>query len=225
MDIFGETFILKIADSYLDAYTLGAENGNHETYHDATLKQSFKDQFGKLCMLEQSMKDELNLINNFNSTSVENFDKEYKQALKDMKKNTPKLLDIERFVKFSNDIDKIAILNSNDEIESQLQANNSIQDEDIQMKESQLIEIDPLSKRPIRDPVRNVLCQHIYDRDSIMNAIKMNSKTKCAYLGCINKQPVLASHLKDDPIFKAKLDQIYTQRENNAQEGFENLEN
>jgi SUMO ligase MMS21 Smc5/6 complex component len=172
------------------------------------------------------MNDEINLINGFECTSVDNFDKEYKRALEDVKNKAPTTLELERFVKFSENIDKIVVLGDAPDSQQQQQENTMAidGDEDIQMEESELFEIDPLTKGPIRDPVRNIRCNHVYDKASIHNAIRANKNIKCAYVGCSNKQPVLIAHLQDDPVLKAKLDQKYTQREENVMHAEEDIE-
>lgn len=38
--------------------------------------------------------------------------------------------------------------------------------------------IDPISKKRIVDPVKNTICGHTYDRDSITGILKMNKKTR-----------------------------------------------
>lgn len=47
-------------------------------------------------------------------------------------------------------------------------------DSDVRMTET-IQDIDPLSKGPLNNPVRNKLCGHIYGLDSVQQALQMNS--------------------------------------------------
>ena len=58
--------------------------------------------------------------------------------------------------------------------------------------------VDPVTKRPIKNPVRNTLCNHLYDRESITRLTQMNPKTKCPIAGCSNKQSVSVDQLETD---------------------------
>lgn len=37
-------------------------------------------------------------------------------------------------------------------------------------------EIDPITKGPLEDPVRNKICKHIYGKESIIQAIRMGTR-------------------------------------------------
>ena len=55
--------------------------------------------------------------------------------------------------------------------------------------------IDPITRKEMTDPVKNTLCGHTYERNSIMQLISINSKQKCPMAGCANKNPVTQNHL------------------------------
>ena len=55
--------------------------------------------------------------------------------------------------------------------------------------------IDPITKKEMTDPVKNTLCGHTYERNSILQLIDKNQKTKCPMGGCANKNPVTENHL------------------------------
>lgn len=44
-----------------------------------------------------------------------------------------------------------------------------------ELDDNQRQRIDPISKKPIRNPVMNRICKHIYDKQVVLEAIKMNS--------------------------------------------------
>lgn len=39
--------------------------------------------------------------------------------------------------------------------------------------------MDPITKKPIEDPVKNKVCNHVYERSAIMNLIGMKSRVRC----------------------------------------------
>lgn len=149
------------------------------------------------------------MIRNFKSSSVDNFDQEYKKAHSELKKKATNPEENVRYKKFSDEIDKIVIL---DGAEEQNATNVTMIDADMMIQETQLY-IDPFSKQQIRDPVKNTICGHVYEKKTILEAIQMNRRTRCAYMGCSNKRPVTAENLEDDHQLKAKLDKLFTQRE------------
>lgn len=50
-------------------------------------------------------------------------------------------------------------------------------DDDIVM-EGDIVYIDPITKKPLENPVRNKKCGHNYERDSIIEAIKLNQRLR-----------------------------------------------
>ncbi|KAG6453522.1 E3 SUMO-protein ligase NSE2 [Manduca sexta] len=84
-------------------------------------------------------------------------------------------------------------------------AKQNLDESDLAITESQNEYLDPITKRPVTDPVRNSMCGHIYDRESIMSLINMRNKTKCPVVGCGNNLPVLKQHLISDDELKFRL--------------------
>lgn len=179
------------------------------------MKQKFKDQFERLCLLDQLKKDEMTLIGNFNCPSMDAFDKEYKQELTKLQKDYNIKQLSERYKKFAAEIDKVVFL---DDDEAQGPSNVTMfGDGEIELKETQQY-IDPISKTQILDPVRNKRCNHVYERSTIEAAIKLNKRLRCAYMGCSNKFHVTLSDLEDDPQLKATLRRLFTQMEQEQDE-------
>lgn len=46
---------------------------------------------------------------------------------------------------------------------------------------------DPITQKDIEEPVKNVKCNHTYDKNSITYYIKNTRHPRCPYLGCSNK--------------------------------------
>ncbi|XP_045113452.1 E3 SUMO-protein ligase NSE2-like [Portunus trituberculatus] len=66
--------------------------------------------------------------------------------------------------------------------------------------------LDPISKKRMTDPVRNKICDHVYDRGTITVMIaKSKQKLKCPIIGCANRKPIKLSDLKEAPDVKRQL--------------------
>lgn len=46
-----------------------------------------------------------------------------------------------------------------------------------------IADIDPLTKQPLQNPVRNKICNHIYGRDSVMQSLQQNPRLR--YVNCV----------------------------------------
>lgn len=74
--------------------------------------------------------------------------------------------------------------------------------------ESEINVFDPLTKQRMQNPVRNTLCNHHYEKSSILEAIHLNRALRCPVAGCGNKTPVTQKHLVDDSMFKMRLQRM-----------------
>lgn len=41
-----------------------------------------------------------------------------------------------------------------------------------------IVDIDPLTKQPLSNPVRNKICKHIYGKDSVVQALQKNPRLR-----------------------------------------------
>ncbi|XP_060849776.1 uncharacterized protein LOC132928864 [Rhopalosiphum padi] len=48
--------------------------------------------------------------------------------------------------------------------------------------------LDPFTKQPITKPVRNKICTHIYDQESVNQMFQHKLLISCPYIGCTNKR-------------------------------------
>ncbi|XP_075970149.1 uncharacterized protein LOC142972759 [Anticarsia gemmatalis] len=85
------------------------------------------------------------------------------------------------------------------------QARNNLDESDLAITESQEQYIDPITKRPITDPVKNTVCGHIYEREAIMNLIQTKNRTKCPVAGCGNRGPITPAQLISDDELKFRM--------------------
>ncbi|XP_076673998.1 E3 SUMO-protein ligase NSE2 [Andrena cerasifolii] len=84
------------------------------------------------------------------------------------------------------------------------------EDADLQVSGGLINVIDPISKKRIVDPVKNSICGHTYDRESITEILKINKKTRCPVVGCKSKEFVTLAHLRTDIVTRAYLEKNHT---------------
>lgn len=80
---------------------------------------------------------------------------------------------------------------------------NTTLDDDLAIEEN-ILTVDPLTKGPLENPVKNRICGHVYGKNTIEQAIKRGN-IRCPYLGCSNKENVALSHLVEDHKLKMQL--------------------
>ena len=56
-----------------------------------------------------------------------------------------------------------------------------LDDDDIEMTQDDINVIDPFTKRRMTDPMKNKVCGHVYDRESVISVLKMNKNTRYAF--------------------------------------------
>lgn len=67
-------------------------------------------------------------------------------------------------------------------------------DESLICTQSAINSIDPITKKLIITPFKNKICSHVYEKQSILEYIKMKKKlAKCPYVGCSNSDMRLES--------------------------------
>ncbi|XP_012276117.1 E3 SUMO-protein ligase NSE2 [Orussus abietinus] len=96
------------------------------------------------------------------------------------------------------------LLDFNEQVDDILKAFNDnpedcpIEDEELQLTESIVNIVDPITKKRIVHPVKNTACGHVYDKESVTAMLKINKKTRCPVAGCKNKQYIDPKNLKVD---------------------------
>lgn len=79
-------------------------------------------------------------------------------------------------------------------------------DTDLRLTGTDINVIDPISKMRMTDPVRNAICGHIYDRESLMAMLQKNNKTRCPVVGCTSTDYINLSQCRTDIVTKLYLD-------------------
>jgi len=81
------------------------------------------------------------------------------------------------------------------------------EDEDLVMTQTTGTLLDPITRQPMRDPVKNIKCGHSYERGSIKALTKNGKKeVRCPIPGCPNSAFVEMDHLVDDTNLKRQID-------------------
>lgn len=177
---------------FLEIYLQGNKIGNF-TKHVQNLDK-LEDEFAK----------EKAAIETIACDSLADFDKKYKELLLEHQANNAPQND--RFETFSKELDDIrAAKELPDTSQSQMEQSviNDV-DGELTMQSAPFVTMDPITKKLIKNPVRNKNCNHVYDKEGIEEAIKMNSRLRCPYVGC-NVRNVNREDLIEDRELKRKL--------------------
>lgn len=142
-------------------------------------------------------------------STTEAFEQEYEQQVQT---RLTKKFDVKKcaeFKKFKQELLQIVeTLNGN----ANTSTSSRVESDDFVM-ESEINVYDPLTKQRMQNPVRNTLCNHHYEKSSILEAIKMTKRLRCPVAGCGNKEFVIQQHLVDDNPFKIRLQKMLENEE------------
>ncbi|XP_066258475.1 E3 SUMO-protein ligase NSE2-like [Euwallacea similis] len=92
------------------------------------------------------------------------------------------------------------------------QNNNTYEDigDSLMCSTSFTLPVDPISKRVIRKPLRNIKCKHVYDSETIYDYIRQSKKrAMCPYVGCKNNK-LTPADLKEDKQLETQILQHLT---------------
>ena len=71
-------------------------------------------------------------------------------------------------------------------------------DDDLEMTQTEINTVCPISKVEMKKPVRNSACGHVYDKASIEHILRQRPGSICPVVGCPNKMSVQRDQLKED---------------------------
>lgn len=84
--------------------------------------------------------------------------------------------------------------------------NDSIcSNDDIQISQN-IVDTDPITKQPLQNPCRNIICKHVYGMDSIKASLQANPMLRCPIGGCSNKKHIKLNDLRLDKDLARKLE-------------------
>ncbi|XP_037808774.1 E3 SUMO-protein ligase NSE2-like [Lucilia sericata] len=188
----------------LETYHLALEFGDEEWQNPRT----YLEMACKLLTTKENAKrmdDAIEVAKE--QATVEDFEKEYHNQLhvRLSKKYDPKKSS--DFKNFKQQLLQIAQAMEQDGEAAAGSNATRIESDDFVM-ESEINVYDPLTKQRMQNPVRNTLCNHHYERSSILEAIQINKRLRCPVAGCSNNVYVIQKHLVDDNVFKIRLQKM-----------------
>lgn len=68
-------------------------------------------------------------------------------------------------------------------------------DADLRLTGSEINVIDPISKTRMTDPVRNAVCGHVYDKESLVAMLQKNKNTRYIFYTTMPNIRMLLQHL------------------------------
>ena len=152
-----------------------------EKYQDTS---ALEKQIQQLCEMEQGFLIEPNIIADLPYVEIEELDGIYKEMLKEQMKGKD-AKDSDRYRRFLKDIEDIKyslVQHSTSSKAQNVQASRTINlgDDDMEIEQNteEINFVDPITKKMITNPVRNNICKHIYDLESITAAIKNSRKCR-----------------------------------------------
>lgn len=149
--------------------------------------ESIKDRFLSLYNDDDDNNDD----NDDAQTDVEAIIQEYKTNISEIKTDVSS---DEKLLEFDKHVELLLGDEDNDT------------DTELQLKGGGINVIDPISKTRIVDPIKNTVCGHTYDRESITQMLKINKKTRCPVVGCKSRDFVTLAQLRPDIVTKAYLE-------------------
>ncbi|XP_072029944.1 E3 SUMO-protein ligase NSE2-like [Amphiura filiformis] len=76
------------------------------------------------------------------------------------------------------------------------------EDEDFVMTQAEIVTKCPITQQEMKDPVKNKLCSHNYEREAITAMLKNRRSMKCPVSGCSNNRHVQNKDLEDNKDLK-----------------------
>ncbi|XP_033171643.1 E3 SUMO-protein ligase NSE2-like [Drosophila mauritiana] len=141
------------------------------------------------------------------SNTVEKFEEVWKERSAAVEQTR---IDVKNSAEFKNFMKAVESAAPQEGAEINGQANGPAHDEDLIMEATgaEVFSLyDPWSKALIKNPVRNKICGHVYERDSVMLIIKDNIGIRCPVIGCANRSYIQPVHLVKDHDLQQKLQQ------------------
>ncbi|XP_022199449.1 E3 SUMO-protein ligase NSE2 [Nilaparvata lugens] len=147
-----------------------------------------RDVVAKYCKQEEVWKNSINVIDS-NKATDEEIEKVFDAEMQKIPMKRPE----------SNQLYK--------EFEEKVQVFLHPEDADLLETQSTINLIDPVTKKRMKDPVKNVVCNHTYDKISISALIKAKSSgsIRCPYQGCNNQTRFKLQDLVPDEITRKAL--------------------
>jgi len=162
----------------------------------------------KVAMMEEKIRcvseieQQILVANNTEADSENNEDDHLERYVEQIQQISPDPSHNENLIEFDRVVNALQDAN--------LQGNeaNDGDDGELKMTCETVSLIDPVTKRRMTDPVRNTICGHVYDRESVVALLSQNTLTRCPVLGCKFKEYLLMSNMKSDIVTRTQLDKM-----------------
>ncbi|XP_011314092.1 E3 SUMO-protein ligase NSE2 [Fopius arisanus] len=148
-------------------------------------------------IIQQRSNEDPEQENNDWAVERENLDKEYSKKIHTIEVDTSNNQNLR---KFNQQIEQITSVLSG-------QQETPGDDNDDMVVTGSMNVICPISKTKMIEPMRNDICGHVYDKASVMEMIKSNSKSRCPLMGCNNSEFLRIDNLSPDIVTR-----LYLQR-------------
>ncbi|KAH8368311.1 hypothetical protein KR084_009928 [Drosophila pseudotakahashii] len=158
----------------------------------------------------QSLSQEMQKVKG-ESATIEQFEGMWKERSEAVESKRINVKNITDFKNFKRDVESVACPGSAENGRSN--GNGAPDDDDVIIEGvaetgGEIFSLhDPWSKALMKNPVRNSMCGHIYDRDSVMLIIKDNIGIRCPIVGCANKNYIQPAHLVEDANVRRQVQQ------------------
>ncbi|XP_043472929.1 E3 SUMO-protein ligase NSE2-like [Leptopilina heterotoma] len=179
----------------------------HEKDRQAELFEEMKNVVEKHCVINAKLQEANRVIERIAALqSSEGEGSQFEDILEKYKNEMDKINpDVSRnrnLVDFNRQIKDLLKDGENDKSKDN---NDDDDDDDLQCTQKEINVVDPFTKKRMTDPMRNKLCGHIYDRESVTALLKVNPRTRCPVVGCGSKEFVTLQNLEADIVLRTRL--------------------
>ncbi|XP_043254216.1 E3 SUMO-protein ligase NSE2-like [Colletes gigas] len=197
----------QVIQELYDCYTKTAANiiSYYEDDERTNILNRLRDIAKNNCILDKKMKsaestknrllDMYNDIDDDTNTDIEAIIQEYKRDISEITVDTT---NEQNLLEFDKQVEALL-----DKVENAKEDGN---DTELQVTGCHVNIIDPITKKRMEDPVKNMKCGHTYERATITQILKINKKTKCPVAGCKSQEFVTLEQLRADIATKTYLE-------------------
>ena len=75
-------------------------------------------------------------------------------------------------------------------------------DDELEMTRVERNTVCPISRKEMVKPVKNIICGHVYDKQSMESLLKQNPMCRCPAVGCPSLRSVVRRNLEEDKEMK-----------------------
>nr|XP_026486314.1 E3 SUMO-protein ligase NSE2-like [Vanessa tameamea] len=185
-----EADITELRKQCIDSLLLCADNVSKyvDIGKDAELNK-LKKYLESYCFSEAQQNAEAFVLKEFTESKASNLDKLDDIVMEQLRRITQ-----------ANDISSHPLIN---ELENRIERNSRnvtqhFDESDLAITDAEERHTDPITLKPIENPVRNIICNHVYERDVIHSYMQRKRGAKCPVVGCVSQQPLQNKNLKPD---------------------------